>query len=203
MVMPQTSMPPKKEATIADRLYWAYANLAMAEKAVHDGETEYLRLHFMVRARLYSGLTKGTMSPRTLMHDQRIRMKLPQQCLYCGSVSQLAVDHVIPLNRGGADGGDNAVWACRSCNSSKSDRDLFDWWSKSRPGFPPLFAIRVYLKQAIAYFVARDQMKLKPENLVDSPFSFSSLPSEYPAPRTLIFSPYHAEKAASGQAAGT
>ena len=77
-------MPPSLKATVAERLYWSYANLAMAEMAVHDHDAKYSRKHFMIRARLYSGLTKGTMSPRSLMRDQRIRMKLAQECVYCG-----------------------------------------------------------------------------------------------------------------------
>ena len=56
---------------VSELLYWSYANLAMAEKAVHDREQKYSRLHFMIRARLLSGLTKRTMSPRSLMGMNR------------------------------------------------------------------------------------------------------------------------------------
>jgi CRISPR/Cas system Type II protein with McrA/HNH and RuvC-like nuclease domain len=33
----------------------------------------------------------------------------------------LTLDHVIPLSRGGWDGWDNVVTACRSCNNRKGD----------------------------------------------------------------------------------
>jgi hypothetical protein len=185
-------MPTSLKATVAEHLYWSYANLAMAEMAVHGRDSTYSRKHFMIRARLYAGLIKGTMSPRSLMRDQRIRMQMPQECVYCGDTRNLAVDHVVPTNRGGADCGDNAVWACRKCNSSKSDRDVFDWWSSSRPGLPPLFVIRIYLKQAIAYCIAHNLMDQRRSDLQESPFSFDHVPTNYPEPEALIFSPAHA-----------
>ena len=187
------SSSPKN--TVGERLYWSYANLAMAEMAVHNRDLKYAQKHFMIRARLYSGLTKGTMSPRSLMRDQRIRMTLPQECVYCGSTQFLAIDHVVPTNRGGADTGDNAVWACRKCNSSKGDRDVFAWWFECRAGFPPLFVVRVYLKLAIAYSIDRQIMEHKCVDSRDHPFSFEQIPTNFPQPTTLTFSPFHARKA--------
>lgn len=188
-------MPPSPKATVGERLYWSYANLAMAQMATHNKEARYSRKHFMIRARLYSGFTKGTMSPKSLMRDQRIRMKLPQECVYCGDAQSLAVDHIVPTNRGGVDSGDNAVWACRKCNSSKSDADLFAWWFESRSGFPPLFVVAVYLKQAIAYCIAQNLMEQPWADLKQHPFSFEHIPTEYPEPGTLTFTPFHARRA--------
>ena len=190
-------MPPSLKATVAERLYWSYANLAMAEMAVHDHDLKYSQKHFMIRARLYSGLIKGTMSPRSLMRDQRIRMRLPQECVYCGDTQYLAIDHIVPTNRGGADTGDNAVWACRKCNSSKSDKDLFAWWFDYRTGFPPLFVVRIYLKQAIAYCLAHNLMEHLWADCQHHPFSFEHIPTSYPEPETLTFSPFHARTASN------
>ena len=47
-----STLPPSLKATIAERLYWSYANLAMAEMAVHDRDAVYSRKHSMIRARL-------------------------------------------------------------------------------------------------------------------------------------------------------
>ena len=188
-------MPPPQKATVAEHLYWSYANLAMAEVALHDRDRIYSQKHFMIRARLYAGLTKGTMSPRSLMRDQRIRMKLPQECIYCGETRHLALDHIVPTNRGGADIGDNVLWACLKCNSSKSDRDIFEWWFRSRDGFPPLLVVRIYLKQAIAYCIANGFMGRFVDEVEGNPFSFKAIPLDYPQPETLIFSPFHIRKA--------
>lgn len=51
-------------------------------------------------------------------------------CSYCRQeieMSDRSLDHVIPLNLRGPHHPDNLVMACRSCNSSKSDRLLHDW----------------------------------------------------------------------------
>lgn len=47
------------------------------------------------------------------------------RCQYCGRVfrqSELNLDHVIPLSRGGGSSWDNVVCACVSCNSRKGNR---------------------------------------------------------------------------------
>jgi 5-methylcytosine-specific restriction endonuclease McrA len=53
-------------------------------------------------------------------------------CIYCGSKTDLTLDHVVPLNGGGKHCEDNLVVACRSCNSSKKDTPLEEW-AQRRP----------------------------------------------------------------------
>ena len=48
-----------------------------------------------------------------------------QLCLYCGErfpPSQLTRDHVVPVSRGGPDGWENVVSACKRCNQAKAAR---------------------------------------------------------------------------------
>jgi 5-methylcytosine-specific restriction endonuclease McrA len=42
-------------------------------------------------------------------------------CQYCGSRTQLTVDHVIPRSKGGGSTWDNIVAACAPCNRRKGD----------------------------------------------------------------------------------
>lgn len=50
------------------------------------------------------------------------------KCAYCGSSPhQLHQDHVIPVSSGGSYTFDNIVPACKSCNSSKGSKLLYDW----------------------------------------------------------------------------
>ena len=120
----------------------------MAHSAVTSNAKNYGPLHYMVRSRLYTGLNKQTMSIGPLADDDRLKMVLPQACCYCGSRESLSVDYLIPTKRGGANSGDNLVWACRSCNSSKGTRDALEWLAK-RNEFPPILLLRRYLKLAI------------------------------------------------------
>ncbi|MCL4544547.1 MAG: HNH endonuclease [Chloroflexi bacterium] len=43
-------------------------------------------------------------------------------CQYCGGTSDLTIDHVQPLSRGGASSWANCVAACGPCNRRKADR---------------------------------------------------------------------------------
>ena len=43
-------------------------------------------------------------------------------CQYCGSRSNLTVDHVIPRSKGGSSSWENIVASCAPCNRRKADR---------------------------------------------------------------------------------
>ena len=51
------------------------------------------------------------------------------QCVYCGSTDNLTLDHVVPVIRGGSNEPDNLACACKSCNSSKGARTVYEWRS--------------------------------------------------------------------------
>jgi len=173
-----------KIVTLGELLYWLYANLAMAHAAVSSGSATYEQGHFMIRSRLYNGLRKGTMHIGPLADDERLKMVLPQACCYCGSRESLAVDHLIPRKKGGADTGDNLVWSCRSCNSSKCAIDALEWLAK-RDQFPPLLLLRRYLKLAIEYSLEQGIMHMPINEIQDLPFTLSAIPRNWPPPNQL------------------
>jgi len=64
-----------------------------------------------------------------------VRALYGTQCLYCGAAAT-AMDHVIPLARGGAHAASNLVPACTTCNSRKRDSlplEFFWGMSPKRP----------------------------------------------------------------------
>ncbi len=46
------------------------------------------------------------------------------ECQYCGSKSDLTLDHVMPRSKGGKSNWKNLVTACKSCNAKKGDFSL-------------------------------------------------------------------------------
>ena len=49
-------------------------------------------------------------------------------CAYCAASDiKLQQDHFVPLSKGGAYVVENIVPACKSCNSSKRDKDVAEW----------------------------------------------------------------------------
>jgi 5-methylcytosine-specific restriction endonuclease McrA len=171
--------------TVGELLHTSYANLGMAHAAVSKGDRAYGRVHYMIRAKLYSGLRKGTMNLGSLVDDERLKMILPQACAYCGGRERLSVDHLIATKAGGPDTGDNIVWSCRSCNSSKGSTDVLEWLAK-RGQFPPLLLLRRHLKLAVEISVERTAMDLPIVEGEGLPFSLSAIPISFPAPTELM-----------------
>jgi 5-methylcytosine-specific restriction endonuclease McrA len=173
-----------KLQTIRELLYWSYANLAMSHSAVESGCDKFNRTHFIIRSRLFSGLMNQSMSIGSLIDDEKIKMKSSRQCCYCGKECELTIDHLIPQARGGAESGDNAVWSCQSCNSSKGKKDFLDWM-EDQGKFPSLFLLRRYLKIVINFCDENGLMEEDSSKVDKIPFSINKIPIEYPTPKNM------------------
>jgi 5-methylcytosine-specific restriction endonuclease McrA len=174
-------MEPK---TIKELLHWSYANLAMAHAAVKKNNEKYERTHFIIRSRLYKGLNENTMTIGQLAEDEKLKLFLPQACCYCGSKELLAADHLIPIKRGGENKGENLIWACRTCNSSKGAKDMLEWLNE-KGQFPPLLLLRRYLKLAIELCQEKGIMETELSDAPELPISLSAIPISYPQPDQL------------------
>ena|SRR2546422_9845277 len=69
-----------------------------------------------------------------------------RRCEFCGSDKQLSFDHIVPHRRGGPDSAENLVLACRSCNSSKGKKGLYEWLGLERKDELPRVVAGKYLK---------------------------------------------------------
>lgn len=76
------------------------------------------------RARRRARMKTGRVSTRDW---QRICQRYGDRCFYCGTASQITMDHIVPLSRGGRHTIGNVIPACLSCNSSKHDKLLMEW----------------------------------------------------------------------------
>lgn len=180
-------LPAPELTTVRQRIYWAYANLAMAQGAVDLNQGVYSRFNRMQRLATYNGLTRGTRTLRSLLKDERNRLVHSERiCSYCGDEGGLALDHIFPRKFGGADDAGNLVTVCRTCNSSKGKKDLMEWMHR-RGHFLPLTVIKRYLKLTFAYCVEHGLIDRSPEELqaLDLPFSLEHLPMDYPLPSEL------------------
>ena len=54
---------------------------------------------------------------------------------YCGSRTELTIDHVLPVSKGGELSWSNCVTACRACNAKKGNKTLqqLGWTPKQPP----------------------------------------------------------------------
>ena len=124
--------------TVREYLSDHYAAMVYRRMRVH-GKTSQVagRVAMTLRQRMRTG---KFVVPPIGVHDER--QKLTGKCVYCNGPGT-SVDHLIPRLAGGPDSADNLVTACKSCNSSKGGRDLYDW--ASRQEFFPLGVTRRYL----------------------------------------------------------
>jgi hypothetical protein len=54
------------------------------------------------------------------------------KCAYCGTEEKLTQDHFIALSKQGEYTRNNIVPVCHSCNSSKQDKDFFEWYPQQK-----------------------------------------------------------------------
>ena len=59
---------------------------------------------------------------------RKIKEKWDYECAYCGSDTDLTIDHVVPRSKGGADFTKNVVCCCSSCNGNKGHQSWEEWY---------------------------------------------------------------------------
>jgi len=59
---------------------------------------------------------------------QKIKLDFNDKCAYCNEELPLAQEHFVPLSEGGEYTHNNIIPSCRSCNSSKRNKDFFEWY---------------------------------------------------------------------------
>lgn len=131
-------MPPAMVKTIRDLIYWEYANL-IARAAGFEGNYRFIVSRF-------KKLKSGEIKMSDLTRDDRNMILKDEYCIYCGSKENLCFDHIIPKSKGGPDITSNLVLACRKCNSSKGDKDIFYWYGIERQEQIPKLVLSKYLK---------------------------------------------------------
>ncbi len=64
-------MPSITPHTVAELIYWSYANLAMAHDGINRGLPTYDKTSFIIRMRLFKGLLSGKSQISSLFKDER------------------------------------------------------------------------------------------------------------------------------------
>ena len=70
-------------------------------------------------------------------------------CAYCGSISDLTIDHIIPLSKGGKHTFENTCCCCRTCNEKKGNRTPEQWGKfPKKQTYKPMSKLEITLKKA-------------------------------------------------------
>jgi hypothetical protein len=113
-------MPPTAVKTVKDLIFWQYSKI-IAESS-HMGKSNYGFIMSKFKE-LQLGKVHWSSSIREYVKEHEVA----GQCIYCGVDDKLTLEHILPTSRGGPDTADNAVMVCKSCNSSKGAKRLYEW----------------------------------------------------------------------------
>lgn len=75
------------------------------------------------------GLKKGLIENFMVNDELYVKKVFNHECFKCGSKNKLSIDHHKPLSKGFPLKIGNAVLLCRSCNSSKRDKDPEEFYT--------------------------------------------------------------------------
>ena len=157
--------PPKYVKTVKDLIYWLYAEL-IAKAAGFENNYGFIISRF-------KKLKSGEMEWSSTIRDHQKEWEKGKICAYCSSTTGLTIDHIIPQSRGIIDSrinnlldsSDNCVWACKKCNSSKGDKDIFEWYGKEHLDDIPKLAISKFLKLSYRLHETQGSLNLEDPNL--------------------------------------
>jgi hypothetical protein len=159
--------PPKYVDTVRRLIHWQYAQLIGKAAGFKDN-------YGFVISR-YKKLESGEMVWSSTVHDWEKEKEVDKAgvCIYCGATKGLTTDHIVPTSRAGVDprivsildSGDNCVRACQTCNSSKGDRDVFEWFGPARLDDIPNLVLSKFLKLAYRVHETQGTLDLKDPNM--------------------------------------
>ena len=86
-------------------------------------------------------------------------------CIYCGQTANLTVEHILPKSCGGEDITDNVVMVCKSCNSSKGGKRLYEWCGLNAKDKHHRIAEGKYLKYLFSLYEKRGTLDV--DNIAD------------------------------------
>lgn len=177
-----------KLTNFGEYLYYAYANLQMLIYAINHGKPKYDRMCYIIRAKAFKAYKDGRWEINDLYKNNKWKMRGGNYCWYCGkevaSRDELTADHIFPRSKGGDNSLDNLALVCKSCNSSKNNMDLLEWYFERRDEFPMPYIFAHYYKQLYLYAKEHDLLDKHREDLekMDLPFKINYIVLKFPDP---------------------
>jgi len=154
-------MPDRDVKTIRDLIYYQYAKIvARSAFALADGQAAKKQGYGFIK-KTFRQLQSGEMNWSEITREDKQLVEADRACFYCQACADLSWEHLVPksvrINERCCTcekilGIHNQVWACRSCNSQKGVRGLYQYYGHRLPGdkkfydrIPPLLE-KKYLK---------------------------------------------------------
>lgn len=94
----------------------------------HSKYNKQNRTKSNIRTQLYRAKKNKLANTLTIEQWEHIKLHFNNRCAYCGKELPLAQEHFIPLSKGGEYTVNNIIPVCKICNSSKNNKDFFEWY---------------------------------------------------------------------------
>lgn len=106
---------------------WRAVVLAYLGKAEIISKLNGKRIRSVYRSFEYPSIVRLSVFVRVpfkkiILSRKNILRRDNHKCQYCGSTTNLTIDHIIPKSKGGDETWENLVTACIKCNNKKGDR---------------------------------------------------------------------------------
>ncbi len=114
-------MPPAVVKTVRDLIFWQYAKIIADSAGI--GKRDY---GFIMNK--FKQLRAGSISWNEIREYIKER-ETGDRCGFCGATADLTLEHLLPLKFNGPNTERNLVWICKSCNSKKGARRLYEYFA--------------------------------------------------------------------------
>ncbi|HMF30065.1 MAG TPA: HNH endonuclease [Candidatus Lokiarchaeia archaeon] len=139
--------------SIRDLIFWQYAKIIAESAGIGKGNYGFIMSRFK---KLQAGDIHWSSTIREWIGEH----ENPNTCIYCEKeIPALTTEHILPRHRGGPDIPDNAVRVCKSCNSQKGAKRLYEWFGWDQRDDVPRIAEGKYLKLLYALHEARGTLE--------------------------------------------
>lgn len=150
-------MPDRDVKTRRDLIYFQYAKIVGKSAFGPDAKKEA----YGFIKKTFRDFVNSEKKWSDILREDKEFAESEKQCIYCGSKENLHWEHIVPRslkinercpNCERIQGIHNQVWACRSCNISKSNKGLYHFMKETHPDakkisdLAPMLAEKKYLK---------------------------------------------------------
>jgi hypothetical protein len=114
-------MPPPAVKNVKDLIFWQYAKIIADSAGIGKKDYGFVMAKF-----------KQLRQGEIFWNEIREYVKEKEQqdeCIFCGTRTNLTLEHLLPRSYNGPDVEKNLVWICKGCNSSKGARRLYEYFA--------------------------------------------------------------------------
>lgn len=132
-------MPSPSIKTIRELIFYQYSKII--------SESSGFSKNFNFIMDRVNKLKSGEITMSSITRELKMQIRSTEKnCEYCGGLDNLSWDHIIPQSKCGQDNADNLILCCKSCNSSKGSKCLYEWFGLENKDKIPRIVAGKYLK---------------------------------------------------------